>query len=509
MRRAFGTALLTFLVLIVWAGPLFAQDTYVQQFEKRVTEFDLQNGLKFLVIQRKVAPVASFVTFINVGNAHSPAGHTGIAHILEHMAFKGTKSIGTKNWDREKPLLRKMDRAYKLWLRERSKPEPDPDLLKKRREHFEKLRKKADKYVENNEFPRILQRNGGTGVNAYTSNDETVYLSSLPANRIELWFCLESDRLKNPVFREFYSEKEVILEERRMRIDSDPVGRLFSEFLAVAYSAHPYGNPVLGWKSDIIGTAMAHVREFYETYYLPENITIGIAGDVAPEQIQKLATRYFGDMPSRGTSPILPTKEPPQRGERRFVLEESIHPFYLEGYHTVSALHPDSDALDLLSLILSWGRTSRLYRQLVEREKLVAQVDAFHGYPGDKYSSLFVIFAVPNTGVNLDSVENAIREEIEKAKNGALTREELDRAKTKAKASLVRSLNSNKGLAEAFALAEEQRGDWREVFRRLDRLNQVTLKDLQRVAETYLNKKNRTVGMIKMKAETGRGCGAE
>lgn len=508
MRKVFGAAFLILLALAVWASPLFARNSYIQEFEKRVTEFDLPNGLKFIVIRREVAPVVSFVTFVNVGNAQSPAGHSGIAHILEHMAFKGTKSIGTKDWDREKPLLRKMDRAYKLWLRERSGLKPDPEVLKRRRKHFEKLRRKADKYVKNNEFPRILKRNGATGLNAYTSNDETNYLCSLPANRIELWFCLESDRLKNPVFREFYSEKKVILEERRMHIDSDPLGRLLTEFLAVAYSAHPYGNPVLGWESDIIGTTIADVREFYETYYVPENITIAVAGDIDPVRIKELAELYFGGIPSRGPSPILPTEEPPQRGERRFVLEESIRPFYIEGYHTVSATHPDSPALDLLSIILSRGRTSRLYRQLVERQRLVTQVDTFHGYPGDKYESLFAIFAVPNTGVSPGSVEKAIRKEIREVKNGAIAQEDLDRAQTKERASLIRSLDSNQGLAKAFASAEEQRGDWREVFRRLDRLDQVTLKDLQRVAKTYLNKKNRTVGMIKTVTKNG-GCDAE
>ncbi|MEX2368308.1 MAG: pitrilysin family protein, partial [Balneolaceae bacterium] len=301
---------------------------------------------------------------------------------------------------------------------------------------------------------------------------------------------------KNPVFREFYEEKDVIMEERRMRTDSSPLGRLLEEFLSVSFSAHPYGNPVIGWPSDITATTIEDTRRFYETYYNPQNFTIAIAGDVNPGRMRELAELYFSDLPQGNPSPDVTTREPEQRGERRFVIEEESQPFYLAGYHTVSQTHPDWPALQLLGSIISEGRTSRLYKRLVEEEELALGVQAFNGYPGSKFPAMFITFAVPNRGISPAELEKVIDEEIQKVKDGDITRQELDRALTNARAGLVRNLNSNQGLALQLAEAHAQQGDWRRVFTYLEDLEEVTLEDLRRVADTYLIKKNRTVGKI-------------
>jgi len=367
---------------------------------------------------------------------------------------------------------------------------------------FSELQEEAVQYVVNNEFSQIIERNGGTGLNAGTGADLTIYFYSLPENRTELWFSLESDRFKNPVFREFYKEKEVVREERRMRTESQPLGRLIEEFLSVAYTAHPYGRPVIGWNSDITATTMEDAREFYSTYYVPSNITIAIAGDVDVDEIKQMAQTYFGNLKAGPEAPPVYTKEPEQRGERRFTIEGQSQPFLLMGYHTVSQTHPDFQALQLVGSIISSGRTSRLYKRLVEDEQLALNVQAFNGYPGTKYETMFLTFAIPNRDVSVDTLETAILEEIQKVKNGELTQQELDRARTNARANLVRSLDSNSGLAQAFAIAEGQRGDWRKVFTDLGDLNNVTLEDLQRVANTYFTKDNLTVGSI-VNEETG------
>lgn len=482
------------LCALFLAQSVQAQD--LESFEKRVTKFKLDNGLTFLVIERHEAPVASFVTFVNAGGANEPVGHTGEAHIFEHMAFKGTHYIGTKNWDKEKPLINKMDHTYQLWLQEKYSPEPDTAKMAQLWDQFKKLQDEADQYVKNNEFSQIIEQNGGTGLNASTGADQTMFFYSLPSNRVELWFSLESDRFKNPVFREFYKEKEVVREERRMRTESNPIGRLLEEMLAVSYTASPYGRPVIGWNSDITATTIADARKFFETYYVPSNITMAIAGDVDPDHIKELATKYFGSLKKEKPAPPIFTKEPDQRGERRFVIKGNSQPFYLSGYHTVSEQHPDAKALQLLGNIISGGRTSRMYKRLVQKDQLALQVASFNGFPGTKLRSLFITFAVPNQGVSMDTLEAAIDDEISKVKNGALTQEELDRARTKARANLIRSLDSNQGLALAFAQAEAQKGDWRKVFTDLDELDKVTLDDLQRVAKKYLVNENRTVGMI-------------
>jgi len=485
------------LCLFILLLPLFVvsgQD--LESFEEKVTEFTLDNGLHFIIIERHVAPVASFVTFVDVGGANEPVGHTGIAHIFEHMAFKGTRSIGTTNWEEEKKVIDNMEAAYRAWLNEKRKPDTDGDKLEELWKEFEATQEESKQYVVNNEFSQIIERNGGTGVNAFTSSDATGYFYSLPQNRAELWFSLEADRFKNPVFREFYVEKDVVMEERRMRTDSNPVGRLIEEFLAVAYTAHPYGNPVVGWPSDIEATTIEDAHKFYQTYYVPENITLAIAGDVDPERMWKLAVQYFGDMPVGNPAPELNTLEPEQRGERRFIIEEENQPFILTGYHTVDQMHEDAAALQLLGSIISQGRTSRLYKRLVEDEKLALAVQAFNGFPGTKYRSMFLTFAVPNQGISVEEVEEAVLEEIEKVKEGTITQNELDRAITNARANLVRRLASNSNLALEFARTQAQQGNWRRIFTSIDELRAVTLDDLQRVANQYLTKKNRTVGMI-------------
>jgi predicted Zn-dependent peptidase len=313
---------------------------------------------------------------------------------------------------------------------------------------------------------------------------------------MELWFSLESDRFKNPVFREFYKEKEVVREERRMRTESQPVGRLIEEFLAVAYTAHPYGRPVVGWNSDITATTMEDAREFYNKYYVPSNITIAIAGDVKPDEVKKMAETYFGGLKAGPEPPPVYTKEPEQRGERRFNIQGESQPFLLMGYHTVPEGHPDFKALQLVGSIISSGRTSRLYKRMVEEEELALAVQAFNGFPGTKFESMFLTFAVPNQGLGVDTLETVILEEIQKVKDGDITQEELDRARTNARASLVRSLDSNSGLAQSLASADAQKGDWRTVFTDLEALNEVTLEDLQRVAKKYMTKDNLTVGAI-------------
>lgn len=478
---------------------LTAQNGWTQDletFEEKVTEFTLDSGLHFIIIERPVAPVASFITFVNVGSVNEPVNHTGIAHIFEHMVFKGSTSIGTTDWEAEQEAIDQMDAAYQEWVNEKYKPEPDEEKLQEHWDEFEKFQEEADQYVVTDEFTQIVEREGAEGLNAFTSTDATAYFYSLPQNKAELWFNLEAERFKNPVFREFYKEKDVIMEERRMRTDSSPLGRLIEEFLSVSFSAHPYRNPVIGWPSDITATTIEDTRQFYENYYIPENFTIAIAGDVDPDRMRELAETYFSDLPTGDPSPKVTTVEPQQRGERRFVIEEESQPLFLAGYHTVSQLHPDWPALQLLGSIISQGRTSRLYKRMVEDEELALGVQAFNGYPGTKFPTMFIAYAVPNRGVTPGELEEVINEEIQKVKDGDITQQELDRAVTNARAGLVRNLNSNSGLALQLAEARAQQGDWRRLFTYIEDLQEVTLDDLQQVANTYLVKGNRTVGMI-------------
>lgn len=485
------------------AASAVAQD--VDALAERITEFTLDNGLHFIIIERPVAPVATFVTFVNVGSVDEPVNNTGIAHIFEHMAFKGSRAIGTRDWEAEQAALDKMDAAYQAWLEESYRSSPDEERLAEHWEEFERWQEEAGSYINSEEFSQLIEREGGVGLNAFTSADATGYFYSLPQNKAELWFYLEAERFRDPVFREFYVEKDVIMEERRMRTDSNPQGRLLEEFLSVAYSAHPYRNPVVGWASDIAATTMADTQEFFETYYVPTNMTMAIAGDVDPDEMRELAEKYLGGLAAAPHPPGVKTIEPPQRGERRFVIEEQSQPLFIAGYKTVAADHDDAAALEMLSTILSSGRTSRLYRRMVQDEQLALGVQALTGFPGSRYPSLFVTFAVPNAGVDITDIERVLEEEIEKAKAGEITQDELDRAVTNARAGAIRGLNSNMGLALNLAQAHAQRGSWRDAFSYLDDLSEVTPEDLQRVAQEYLVKRNRTVGTIQNAAAAGTG----
>lgn len=494
------------VLAMVFAWPcLSPAESILERFERKVTEFTLDNGLTFLVVERHQAPVVSFVTCVKVGSVNEPAGRTGLAHLFEHMAFKGTETIGTENWEEEKEVLAQLDKAYAAWIEEKAKREPDPGDLKKKRRRFEELREKARSYVVPNEFAKIIELNGGTNLNAGTSSEYTIYFSSFPANRAELWFSLESDRLRNPVWREFYTEKEVVREERRMRVESDPTGKLIERLLATAFLAHPYGNPVIGWDSDIVAAKSRDLDRFYRDFYVPQNMTVAVAGDVDPEQIRTWAQTYFGVIPKADDPPDVVTREPEQDGQRTVRLRSGNQPVFARAYHTVSRFHEHAPALDLLGDILAKGRTSRLYRKLVEDERLAASIFAFNGYPGDVYPSLFIVFGVPNKGISLDELSTAIDTQIEKVRNEGVTQEELDRARTKVKADLIRSLDSNLGMARALAKAEILGGDWRRVFSILGDYDRVTPAEIQQAAKAYLRPENSTEGRL-VNRETDKGA---
>lgn len=494
MRNIGNKLLCLFLTIAVLPALVQSQD--LESFEENVTEFTLDNGLTFIVVERPVAPVVSFATHVNVGGVDNPKGNSGIAHVFEHMAFKGTEYVGTSNWEEESKVLEEMDETYQEWLKEKYAVNPDSAKMEQLWTEFENLQEQAGQYVVNNEFSQIVDRNGAVGMNAGTSADETIYYYSLPENKLELWFSLESDRFMNPVFREFYKEKEVVREERRSSYESDPVGALYENYITTAYSAHPYGVPNIGWHSDITATTMEDAREFFETYYIPNNITIAIAGDVNPGEIRELAETYFGRLERGPEPPPVYTIEPEQTGEKRFTITRQSQPFLLLGYHTVSEQHPDFAALDLLGSILIGGRTSKLYKRMVEEEQTALGLQLINGAPGTKYPTMFGLLAVPNQGVSVDTLEATIYEEIEKIKNGEISNEELNRVKTNARAGLIRSLDSNSGLAQQLATAESRRGDWRKVFTDIENLENVTVDDLQRVANKYLTEENRTVGII-------------
>ncbi len=487
--------LVAVLLAAALTAPAAAQD--LASFEKRITVKKLDNGLTVLICERPEAPVFSFFTHVDVGSVQEVPGITGLAHMFEHMAFKGTDKIGTSDYEKEKAALEKVEQDYAAYDAERRRPVGrDQEKVKALKMAWEAAIAHANQYVVVNQFGEIIDRDGGVGLNAFTSNDETGYFYSLPSNRLELWAYLESERFLHPVMREFYKERDVVLEERRMRTDSQPVGRLFEQFLAASFIAHPYQRPVVGWTSDLTTFSATDAQEFYKKYYVPANMVVSVVGDVKASEVLPLMEKYFGRLPAGPKPEPTRTVEPEQKAERTVVLREAAQPFYFEGYHRPDSRHPDDAIYNAISDVLSKGRTSRLYKALVRDQKIAAFAGGFNGFPGDKYPHLFAVLTVPSAGHTPQEVAEGVHAELERLKTEDVSEEELKNVKTRAKSDLIRGLASNQGLANQLGQAQQRFGDWREIFREVEKIEQVTREDIRRVANQIFVPTNRTVAMI-------------
>ncbi len=482
-------------LLLLSAATLLAQD--LASFEKRTTVRKLANGLTVIILERHEAPVFSYATVVNAGSAQEVPGITGLAHMFEHMAFKGSQHIGTTNYPAEKIALDKVEAAYKAYDTQRRKPVGRDDAKVKQLEKaWRDAMAAAEKYVVPNEFSKIVDEAGGTGMNAFTASDETVYFFNMPSNQFELWAFLESERFYDPVFREFYKERDVVYEERRMRYESSPFGRLLLQFLTTSFQAHPYGSPGIGWPSDLQSFSATDAKNFFNKYYVPANLVIAIVGDVYPDQAMPIIEKYFGRIPKKPLPDPLRTVEPPQNAERDTIIHDPGQPIYLEGYHRPAITDPDNATYDTISMLLSAGRTSRMYRSLVRDKKIAAAAGGFNGFPGEKYPNLFIFYGVTTPGHTATDVEAPIAAEIEKLKTQDVTPEELQSVKTRVKAGVLRQLDSNSGLALQLATMQTLFGDWRELFRQVDEINAVTAADIRRVANKTFNVDNRTIAYI-------------
>jgi predicted Zn-dependent peptidase len=500
------------VLLACMTAVMFGQD--LASFEKRITVKKLPNGLTLIVCERPEAPVFSFYTLVDAGSADDPQGDSGLAHMFEHMAFKGTDEIGTTNYPAEKVALAKVEIAYAAYDAEyRKLVGQDPAKLAQLKKVFDDARAEAQKYVIPNQFTEIAEQNGAVGINASTAEDSTQYFWSMPSNRLELWAYLESGRIGHPVQREFYQERNVVQEERRMRIDSNPIGRMVEQFLATAYVAHPYGRSGVGWESEISQVSATEAEDFHKKYYVPSNIVVAVVGDVKASEAMPMLEKYFSTIPAGPKPEPMTTIEPPQFAEKSVVIKENTQPFYLEGYHRPDYRDPDDAVYDAITDIFSNGRTARLYRSLVRDQRIAAEAEGFSGFPGQKFPGLFAFYAVPLPGHTPEEMKVSIEKELDRLKKEDVTDEELARYKTRTKADLLRGLANNEGLAHQLAEYQTRFGDWRELFNQLQKVDAVTKADIKRVANKTFVASNRTTARIETvdaqpKAPNGAG-GAE
>lgn len=557
-------------VLVALLAPVAA---FSQTLEEKVQEFTLENGMKFLVVERHAAPVFFGAVAFKVGSVDERPGIYGVSHLLEHMLFKGTRTVGTTDYKKESQFIEREDAlaeeakriAVKIepWrleyfdelatgivaafsdedreamgtdkaleielLLEQMKTQGPPSelaaisglitdggtnyfdlylsLKKAQMDLYDTMAAHREVTVKD-EFSDIYSVNGERMLNAGTSNDATFYIVSLPSNRLELWMLMESDRLANPVFREYYSERDVVMEERRMS-ENSPSDVMYETFMSTAFDASAYGNPVVGFMSDLPFITRRDLDDYYRQHYGPNNAVALLAGDVRFEDVKKMAEKYFGPLKKGpAISPVV-TADPPQRGERRVVLKEDAKPSLAIGYHVPKAPHPDSYALDMLSSILSGGRTSRFYKSVHEAQGLTREAPDMWTGPGSRLDPLLAISADPREPHTLAEVEAAIYAEIDRIKNEPPAARDLERVLNQREAELVRALGSNIGLAFSIGVGEAVRGDWRTVLTDLERLKAVTPEDVSRVAEKYLTEENRTVVWLVEEASDEAAEGGE
>jgi predicted Zn-dependent peptidase len=491
MRR-----LLSFLAAVTVAAPVTAQQGTSPGERLAVVKHVLPNGMTFLLLRREGAPTVSFVTHFRAGGVDEWTGISGTAHLFEHMLFKGSRTIGTNNYAAEQALFPRIDAVADSFTAEfRRGAQTDSTQLERLRSRLKQLEDSARQFVVSNELDHILTENGAVGLNASTGNDATNYFFSLPSNRAQLWFILESDRLRDPVLREFYSEREVVMEERRLRVETQPTGMLIEEYLGAAFRAHPYGRPVVGVASEIQAVSRASALEYFHKYYGPNNAVVAIVGDINVDSIKAWATRYFADIPAGQPHRPVVTQEPPQRGERRINVEFDANPLVLFGYHVPGLDHPDAPALTVMGQVLTGGRTSRLFRRLVLRDRVATNIGTFQ-FPGSLYPRLFTFQGVPIAPHTTTEIETAVYEEIDRLQRDPPTAEELQRVRNQAEAGSIQRLQSNFGLAFQLSQSEALWYDWRHTFRDQAALARVTAADVQRVARTYFSPNNRTVATL-------------
>lgn len=476
-----------------------------------VIERQLPNGLRLLIVERHDDPSVSGGWVAHVGSSNERPGITGVAHLFEHMMFKGTPTIGTKDAQRDLAIIAEQERVRDEIRREDAKlraafrrgeiddllkPENRTPRLQELHRQFNDLIQQQRELLVKNEFDRIYTTAGASGMNAFTSEDMTCYFITVPANKLELWMWMESERLLRPVFREFYAERDVVFEERRMRTESTPLGKFEEQFNAMFWDAHPYQWPVVGWPSDIPAISKAQADDFYATYYAPQNVTLVLVGDLNADAAEAHARRYFGRIP-RGPvdAPEVITWEPGQQAEKRMYAEAETNPQVDILWHTVPFGHRDSYVLDVLARLLS-TRTGRLYKGLVLGAEVATEVSAQQD--SRKWAGLFTASGEAKEGHPPEDVERGIYAELDKLKETEVPAEELQKVKNNFAAYEYRKLSGNLPVLFQLMLYDGF-GDWREINQAGARYQAVSAADVQRVARKYFTKENRAVAIYTRK----------
>jgi predicted Zn-dependent peptidase len=480
------------ILLLLFSAILFS--SYSFEFKLPVHYDTLDNGLRVIIVPDTNVAVVSCRLYYFVGSMYEGPGTTGLSHMYEHMMFKGTRRLGTSNFEKERPIMRKIDSLDVHLQQQRQNRSGVADTAESvYMQQILKLLEKQRQFIKKDEIWELYQNNGGTHLNAWTSDDMTAYIVTLPENKIELFYWIESDRMRNPVLREFHSEREVVAEERRMRYDNRPVSKYWERLNALFYVAHPYRLPTIGWNSDIESYTRKGLEEHVYRYYTPDNALIVLSGSVDPAQALRDIKRYFGTVP-RAAQPKkeVVTREPPPAGQTRFTMQEQAESRLDMMFHTPGYPHDDLYRIDVIEALFS-GRSGRLYKRLVDEEGLCTDAGASNGLR--LHDGYFHIWAELKQGVDPRKVERIIGEEIAKLTQALPTDREMLRIKNEIRMSFVTGLGSLEGLSDRLAWFERLR-TWKDLLTYPDEIASVKKEEIRITAKKYLDIQLATIGLL-------------
>lgn len=477
-----------------------------------IKEIRLDNGLRIFVLERTASPTFAAAYAFRVGGAMDPKGRSGIAHLLEHMMFKGTRTIGTLDSEKEESIIRRISELWHDLVLELDRQDDpfarsDPQKIEKLRKEIEDLSAEEKKLIVKNEFDEVMSRAGAVGENASTSNDWTNYYMALPSNRLELWFRMESDRLMNPVFREFYSERDVVHEERRLSTENSPSGLASEALDSLMFPAHPYGTPVLGWPRDVERLSMEDALAYFRTYYSPSNCVMAIAGDVSAKEVESLARKYLSGWKRQDLPTLQVTSELEQKGERRRVVEFDAEPRILIGWPVVPEGHADQPALDVLGALLGGLESSRMDKTIVQEERIATSVFSYNAPL--RWAGQFFAGGTVREGRTAAELESAVDREVARIQKDGVSAVELERAKILTEVQRVRRLKSNFGLAFEIMDAVMTSGSTDYVRESEERLNAVTSEQVRDAARKYLTPSRKNVVELRKTEGAGTETGEE
>ena len=498
------------IVFLLWAVSVnvCAARDFDDSLNIDVQEFFLENGMQFLIVERHATPQIAFRLAIRAGSALEETGSTGIAHMLEHMLFKGTKNFGTLDYKKDEALQSKIEAAYQTVLAEQQKRKPDPALIQEKLTEMETLRIQVQKIYMGQAFSSQVGKNGAVGVNAFTTKDQTQYIMSIPSDMMEQWFSIVSEQLFEPSWREFYVEKAVIQREWAFRYVNNPSGAAWLDLDATAYTAHPYRNPTIGWKSDMDRFSTESAVAFHQKYYNPANAVCVLVGDITVDEAKRLAKIYFDRYPTGKRSPARVTAEPVQEGPRKSIryLKGARTPLVRIGFHGARMGTDDFYALDAMTMILSHGIGSRMTQNIVNKG-LATQAWAYN--PDNRYGGRVILGGSPNEPPELkqetlpedkqrdlylkacEALEETLLAEIEKLKTEKVSPRDLERIKKLSRRDFLDQMRSNESLAGTLATIEVQAG-WRYLTTYIDKISAVTPDDIERVANKYVRSNAKT-----------------